>query len=88
MALIKKTELNQMEIVGPYKHIQVRMSEWVEDDATGEKVGGESYNRYVVSPGDDVSGKPADVQTIARDLHTADLAAKYKAAMAAQEQAA
>jgi hypothetical protein len=42
------------------------------------------FHRHVVVPGADVSGEDAKVQAIAASIHTADVVATYKAAIAAQ----
>ena len=42
------------------------------------------FARHVVVPGADVSGEDAKVQAIAASIHTADVIAAYKAAIAAQ----
>lgn len=82
MALIQKTQLNKIEIVGPFKLIQVRMATTVEDDQTGEQFGGEKFSRYVVAPGENTTGKPAEVQQLASTLHTPELITAYQASLA------
>jgi len=84
MALIKVTQLDKTEIVGPFKHIQCRHATWVEDD--GVMVGGKEYSRHVISPNDDVSGEPAEVQAIVAVVHTDAIKAAYAAHLAAQEE--
>ena len=83
MALIKVTQLDKTEIVGPFKHIQCRHATWVEDD--GVMVGGKEYSRHVISPNDDVSGEPAEVQAIVAVVHTDAIKAAYAAHLAALE---
>lgn len=43
-----------------------------------------SFHRHVVAPGDDYSGEDTRVQGICAALHTAEVIAAYKAAIAAQ----
>jgi len=82
MALEKKSAITKIEIVGPYKHVQVRTSTWIEED--GVKVGGESHHRHVVAPDADISGETAEVQAICASVHTDEVKAAYAAHLAAQ----
>jgi len=82
MALTERTVEDKIEIVGDYKHIQVRTANVIERD--GVEIS-RSFSRHVVSPGDDVSGESAEVQAIAAAVHTAEVIAAYQAHVAAQE---
>lgn len=83
MALLKVSQLDKTEIVGPFKHVQCRHATWVEDD--GVVIGGKSYSRHVISPNDDVSGEPAETQAIVAVVHTDAIKAAYATHLAAQE---
>ena len=83
MALVKKTVVDKVEVVGEFKHVQCREATWVEDD--GVMVGGKNFHRHVVSPGDDVSNEPAETQAIVAAVHTDAVIAAYVAFQAAQE---
>ena len=61
--------------------IQVRTKTAIMED--GKQISG-TFHRHVVAPGADVSGEDAKVQAIAASIHTADVIAAYKAAIAAQ----
>ena len=82
MALTERTVEDKIEIVGDYKHIQVRTANVIERD--GVEIS-RSFSRHVVSPGDDVSGESAEVQAIAAAVHTAEVIAAYQAHVASQE---
>jgi len=82
MALTERTVEDKIEIVGDYKHIQVRTATVIERD--GVEIS-RSFHRHVVSPGDDVSGESAEVQAIAAAVHTAEVIAAYQAHVVAQE---
>ena len=85
MALIKVTNpTDKIEIVGEYKHIQLRQAEWVEDDATGEKFGSPQYSRRVIAPNDDISGESAEVQALCNAVHTQEIKDAYAAFLAEQ----
>jgi hypothetical protein len=84
MALVERTIIDKIEVVGPFKHIQVRENRQVVDDATGEvRVEGE-YHRYALGPNDDISGQPADVQAVANVVWTDEIKAAYAAHVEAQ----
>ena len=83
MALEKKTAITKIEIVGEFKHVQVRETTWVEDD--GLKIGGDTHHRHVVSPLDDCSGECPEVQAIAAAVHTDEVKAAYQAHLEARQ---
>ena len=82
MALTERTVEDKIEIVGDYKHLQVRTAVVIERD--GVEIS-RSFSRHVVSPGDDVSNESAEVQAIAAAVHTAEVIAAYQAHVASQE---
>ena len=85
MALVKKTNsTDKIEIVGQYKHIQLRQAEWVEDEATGEKFGSPQYSRRVIAPNDDISNESTEVQTLVAAVHTQEIKDAYAAFLAEQ----
>ena len=79
MALIEKTIVDKIEVVGPFKYVQVREDRQIEDDATGEVKANGQWHRYVLSPGDDLSGQPADVAAVANGVWTDEVKAAYAA---------
>ena len=54
MALTERTADDKIEIVGDFKHIQIRQATIIERD--GVEIS-RSFHRRVVAPGDDVSGE-------------------------------
>jgi hypothetical protein len=82
MALTERTVEDKIEIVGDYKHIQVRTATIIERD--GVEIS-RSFHRHVLSPLDDVSGESAEVQAIASAVHTDELRAAYQAHLDAQQ---
>ena len=79
MAITKRTEEDKIEIVGQFKHIQVRTATIIEEDGTEIS---RSFSRHVVSPGDDVSGESTEVQAIAAAVHTDAVVEAYEAHIA------
>ena len=81
MAITKRTEEDKIEIVGQFKHIQVRTATIIEEDGTEIS---RSFHRHTVAPGADVSGESAEVQSIASVMHTDAVVEAYEAHIAAQ----
>ena len=70
MALTEETVQDKIEIVGEFKHIQVRTATVIKRD--GVEIS-RSFHRHVVSPNisaDDLANESADVQAIAAQVHT------------------
>ena len=82
MALSERTVEDKIEIVGNYKHIQVRTATVIERD--GVEIS-RSFSRHVVAPNDDITGESAEVQAICAAVHTDAVKAAYAAHLAAQE---
>ena len=82
MALTKTTQEDKIEVVGQYKSIQVRTATVIEEDGVELT---RSFNRHVVSPGDDVSNESAEVQAIAAVVHTPEVVAAYQQMLADSE---
>ena len=82
MALTERTVQDKIEVVGDYKHIQVRTATVIERD--GVEIS-RSFSRHVVAPDEDVSGESAEVQAIAAAVHTDEVKASYAAHLASQE---
>ena len=84
MALIEKTIVDKIEVVGDFKHVQVREDRQIVDDATDDVRSRGNFHRYVLSPGDDLSGQPDDVAAIADAVWTDEIKAAYAAHVEAQ----
>ena len=79
MALTERTEEDKIEIVGAFKHVQVRTATIIERD--GVEIS-RSFHRHVVQPGDDTTNESAEVQAICAVVHTAEVIAAYEASLA------
>tara|TARA_R100000951_G_C2614837_1_gene172427 strand:- start:24 stop:269 length:246 start_codon:yes stop_codon:yes gene_type:complete len=78
MALTERTEVDKIEIVGPYRAVQVRTATVIERD--GEELT-RSYHRHVVEAGDDYSNETAEVQDVCAAVHTTEVVAARQAAL-------
>ena len=82
MALTERTEQDKIEVVGSFKHVQVRTATVIERDGTEIS---RSYHRHVVAPDADVTGESAEVQAICAAVHTQAVKDAYAAHLAAAE---
>ena len=81
MALTEETIQDKIEIVGDYKHVQVRTATVIKRD--GIEIS-RSFHRHVVAPDADITGESAEVQAICNAVHTDEIKAAYAAHLAAQ----
>ncbi len=94
MALSESIEYDKIEIVTPYKHVQVRKANVIKKDGTELT---RSFERYVLHPGTldasdnfvdtDLSGEPAEVSAICTAAWTTDVKAAWKAKLIADKPA-
>ena len=82
MALTERTVEDKIEIVGDYKHLQVRTAVVIERD--GVEIS-RSFSRHVVAPGDDITGESAEVQAICNAVHTQAVKDAYAAHVASSQ---
>ena len=93
MALTESIEYDKIEVVGQYKHVQVRKATVIKKDGAELT---RSFERYVLHAGqldasdnlvdnpldkepDGVTAIPAEVQAICNAVRTTDVKAAYKA---------
>jgi len=82
MALTERTVEDKIEIVGDYKHIQIRTATIIERDGVEISRG---FSRHVVAPDADITGESAEVQAICTAVHTQAVKDAYAAHIAAQQ---
>ena len=82
MALTETTLDDKIEIVGEYKHVQVRSARVIYDDGTEIS---RSFSRRVIAPTDDITGESTELQAICNAVHTQAVKDAYAAHLAAQE---
>ena len=78
MALEKVISEDKIEIVGPYKAIQIRTCTQVMEDGVELSSG---FHRHVVVAGQDYSNESAEVQAICAVMHTDAVVAAYEASL-------
>lgn len=80
MALTEETVQDKLEIVGEFKHIQVRTATIIKrDDVEISR----TFHRHVVAPGDDASAESDDVKALVAQFHTDAVITAYNAYLAA-----
>ena len=67
MAITKEIVEDQIEVVGEFKHIQVRTATVIKED--GKEIS-RSYHRHVVSPNSDSTHESANVKAMVAQFHT------------------
>mgnify|MGYP003154407643 FL=1 len=92
MALTKTTEVDQVEVVGPYKHVQVRTATIIKEDGTELS---RSFHRKVLDPGyldesdnlvnRDISGETTEVQGICNAVWTSTIKDSWKTKLIADK---
>jgi len=75
MSLEKTIKIDQIEIVGDYKSIQVRTATVVTDD--GKELS-RSFHRHVLQCDADISGEDAEVQAVCNAVWTDEIKAAYQ----------
>ena len=82
MALTEETIEDKIEVVGEFKHVQVRTATIIKRD--GVEIS-RSFSRHVVAPDANTSGESTEVQAICAAVHTQAVKDAYAAHLAAQE---
>ena len=94
MALSESIEYDKIEVVGQYKHVQVRKATVIKKDGVELT---RSFERYVLQAGTldasdnlvdtDLSAEPAEVSAICTAAWTSDVKAAWKAKLIADKSA-
>jgi len=92
MALAESIEYDKIEVVGLYKHVQVRKATVIKKD--GVQIA-RNFERYVLNAGTldssdnivdtDLSAEPAEVSSICNAVWTTDVKAAWKAKLIADK---
>ena len=76
MAITKEIIEDKIEIVGDYKHVQVRTATVIKEDGVELN---RSFHRHILNCLDDISEQSAEVQAICNAAWTDELKAAYQA---------
>ena len=92
MAITKTTEIGQMEVVGEYKHVQVRTDTVIKEDGTELS---RTYHRHVLTPGKlndsdalvdtDISSEDSAVQSVCNAVWTDAVKNAWKSKLVADK---
>ena len=74
MAITKELIQDKIEVVGDFKHIQVRTATVIKED--GKELS-RSFHRHVVSPNSDSTNESADVKAMVAQFHTDEIKKAY-----------
>ena len=74
MAITKEIIQDKIEVVGDFKHIQVRTATVIKEDGVELS---RSFHRHVVSPDSDSTNESADVKAMVKQFHTAAVKKAY-----------
>ena len=74
MAITKEIVQDKIEIVGDFRHIQVRTATVIKED--GVEIS-RSFHRHVVSPDSDSTNESADVKAMVAQFHTDEIKKAY-----------
>jgi len=81
MAITKELIEDKIEIVGDYKHVQVRTATVIKEDGVELN---RSFHRHSLNCLDDISGESSEVQAICNAVWTDELKAAYQAHLDSQ----
>ena len=94
MALAESIEYDKIEVVGLYKHVQVRKATVIKKD--GKELT-RSFERYVLNAGTldgndalvdtDISSEPAEIQAVCNAVWTTDVKSAWKTKLIADKPA-
>ena len=79
--LTETTKEDKIEVVGDFKHVQVRTATIIERDVTEIS---RNYRRHVLAPNADITGQSSEVQAICNAVWTQEIKDAYAAPLAAQ----
>ena len=74
MAITKEEVQDQLEVVGEFKHIQVRTATVIKED--GIEIS-RTYQRHIVSPDSDSTKESDDVKAMVAQFHTDEVKKAY-----------
>ena len=78
MSITKSVEIDKMEIVGPYKMVQIREATVIKEDGSELT---RSFHRRVITPNCDTLSENSEIQAICSVVHTTAIKQAYSASL-------
>ena len=75
MALTESTEYDKIEVIAPYKAVQVRKATIIKKDGVELT---RTFQRYVLQPDSDMTGQPNEVTAICNAVWTPEIKEAWK----------
>ncbi len=79
MALVERKIIDNIQVQGEFKALNIREDNQILDDQTGEIKAHGNWHRRVLEPDADVSGEPAEIQAIAAAMWTDEVKSAWAA---------
>jgi hypothetical protein len=84
MAITKETQIAKIEVVTPYKHVQVAVDTVIKEDDV--EISRKRTNRYVLTSDQDITGEDAEVQAVCNAVWTDEVKASWETFQASQSE--
>ena len=84
MAITKETQIAKIEVVTPYKHVQVAIDTVIKED--GVEISKSRTNRYVLTPDQDISSEDAEVQAVCNAVWTDEVKSAWNTFQSSQNE--
>ena len=84
MAITKEIQIGKIEVVAPYRSVEVRTDTVVMEDGTELS---RSYHRHFLTPDAIITGEHTEVQAVCNAVWTQDVKDAYETFKASQEDA-
>jgi hypothetical protein len=84
MAITKETQIAKIEVVTPYKHVQIAVDTVIKEDDV--QISKSRTNRYVLTPDQDISSEDAEVQAVCNAVWTDEVKASWETFQASQSE--
>ena len=84
MAITKETQIAKIEVVTPYKHVQVAVDTVIKEDDV--EISRKRTNRYVLTSDQNITGEDAEVQAECNAVWTDEVKASWETFKALQSE--
>ena len=84
MAITKETQIAKIEVVTPYKHVQVAVDTVIKEDDV--EISRKRTNRYVLTSDQNITGEDAEVQAVCNAVWTDEVKASWETFKASQSE--